>query len=49
MVWVNMGMHHLTRAEDLPVMPMLWHSFRLRPFNFFDRNPVVDLQSKFAK
>lgn len=48
-VWVNLGMHHLTRAEDVPVMPMLWHSFRLRPFNFFDRNPAVDLRSKFAK
>ncbi len=48
-VWVNLGMHHLTRAEDLPVMPILWHSFRLRPFNFFDRNPAVDLQSKFSK
>ena len=43
-VWVNIGMHHLTRAEDLPVMPTIWHSFRLRPFNFFDRNPAIDLR-----
>jgi primary-amine oxidase len=42
-VWVNIGMHHLTRAEDVPVMPTIWHSFRLRPFNFFDRNPALDL------
>jgi primary-amine oxidase len=42
-VWVNVGMHHLTRAEDVPVMPTVWHSFRLRPFNFFDRNPALDL------
>jgi primary-amine oxidase len=42
-MWVNLGMHHLTRAEDLPVMPMVWHSFRLRPHNFFDRNPAIDL------
>ena len=42
-VWINLGMHHLTRAEDLPVMPMIWHSFRLRPHNFFDRNPAIDL------
>ncbi|MEZ5821946.1 MAG: tyramine oxidase [Xanthobacteraceae bacterium] len=48
-VWLNIGMHHLTRAEDLPVMPMVWHSFRLRPFNFFDRNPAVDLRTDFAK
>ncbi len=47
-VWVNMGMQHLTRAEDIPVMPTVWHSFKLRPFNFFDRNPAVDLRTEFA-
>jgi primary-amine oxidase len=44
-IWVNLGMHHLTRAEDLPVMPMVWHSFKLRPHNFFDRNPAIDLRN----
>jgi primary-amine oxidase len=43
-VWVNIGMHHLTRAEDLPVMPTIWHSFKLRPHNFFNRNPAIDLR-----
>jgi Cu2+-containing amine oxidase len=37
-VWANISLHHLVRTEDLPVMPTLWHSFKLRPFNFFDRN-----------
>jgi primary-amine oxidase len=45
-VWVNLGMHHLTRAEDLPVMPSIWHSFRLRPHNFFNRNPAIDLRNE---
>ncbi len=45
-VWVNLGMHHLTRAEDLPVMPTIWHSFKLRPHNFFDRNPAIDLRAE---
>jgi primary-amine oxidase len=45
-LWVNLGMHHLTRAEDQPVMPTVWHSFKLRPLNFFDRNPSVDLRSQ---
>ena len=44
-MWINLGMHHLTRAEDLPVMPTIWHSFKLRPHNFFDRNPAIDLRS----
>jgi primary-amine oxidase len=43
-VWVNIGMHHLTRAEDQPVMPTVWHSFKLRPMNFFNRNPALDLR-----
>ncbi len=46
-VWVNIGMHHLTRAEDLPVMPTIWHSFKLRPHNFFNRNPAIDLREGF--
>lgn len=48
-VWLNIGMHHLTRAEDIPVMPTVWHSFRIRPFNFLDRNPALDLRTEFAK
>ena len=42
-VWYTIGMHHLVRGEDWPVMPVLWRSFELRPFDFFDRNPALDL------
>ncbi len=42
-LWHSIGMQHLVRAEDWPVMPVLWHSFELRPFDFFDRNPALDL------
>jgi primary-amine oxidase len=42
-LWYTMGMHHMVRAEDWPVMPVLWHSFEIRPFDFFDRNPALDL------
>ena len=45
-VWINIGMHHPTRAEDLPVMPTMWQSFKLRPQNFFDRNPAIDLRAE---
>jgi primary-amine oxidase len=41
--WYTMGFHHLPRAEDWPVMPVMWHDFVIRPFDFFPRNPVMTL------
>lgn len=45
-LWHTFGMHHVVRAEDWPVMPVMWHSFELRPFDFFDRNPAMDLPKR---
>ena len=28
--------------------PTMWQSFRLRPHNFFDRNPAIDLRAEPA-
>ncbi|MGR9053662.1 MAG: copper amine oxidase, partial [Gammaproteobacteria bacterium] len=41
-VWHTVGLHHLTRSEDIPVMNLNWTGFRLLPLNFFDRNPALD-------
>jgi len=41
--WYTMGFHHVPREEDWPVMPMMWHEFTIRPFDFFAQNPVLDL------
>lgn len=45
-LWYTFGMHHVVRAEEWPVMPVLWHEFALRPFDFLDRNPTLDAGSK---
>lgn len=42
-VWYTMGLHHIPRAEDFPVMPTHWLGFELRPNNFFAHNPAIDL------
>jgi primary-amine oxidase len=42
-LWYVFGIHHLTRPEDWPVMPVDKVSFWLKPFGFFDRNPALDV------
>jgi primary-amine oxidase len=41
--WYTLGFHHMPRAEDWPVMPVMWHEFVIRPFHFFPQNPVLTL------
>jgi len=44
-LWYVFGLHHITRPEDWPVMPVDTVSFWLKPVGFFDRNPALDLPS----
>ncbi|MEM9006275.1 MAG: hypothetical protein AAGE59_22445 [Cyanobacteria bacterium P01_F01_bin.86] len=44
-VWYTLGLHHVVRAEDWPVLPTEWHEFEVRPFDFFDRNPALEIAS----
>ena len=42
-VWVQFGMNHITRIEDFPVMPCEHMRVSLKPVNFFDKNPALDV------
>jgi primary-amine oxidase len=42
-LWHVFGLHHITRPEDWPVMPVDRASFWLKPWGFFDRNPALDV------
>ncbi len=41
-LWYVFGIHHITRVEDWPMMPVDIISFWLKPFGFFDANPSLD-------
>lgn len=42
-LWYVFGIHHITRPEDWPVMPVDTVSFWMKPVGFFDRNPALDV------
>lgn len=42
-VWATVGFTHIPRVEDFPVMPVEIHNIELVPFNFYDKNPALDI------
>lgn len=42
-VWYTLGMTHIPRPEEFPIMPSARTGFRLVPKGFFDRNPALDV------
>lgn len=47
-MWYTVGIHHITRQEDGPVMPSLTMGFDLMPENFFTDNPAMALAPDFS-
>ena len=43
-VWPTIGMTHVPRPEDYPVMPSESIGFKVIPHGFFDRNPALDTE-----
>lgn len=42
-LWYVVGVNHIVRPEDWPVLPCHRAGFMLRPWGFFDRSPALDV------
>jgi primary-amine oxidase len=42
-VWYTMGITHIPRPEEWPVMPVTHIGFKMIPAGFFTRNPALDV------
>ena len=42
-VWYTMGITHIPRPEEWPIMPVTHVGFKLIPGGFFSRNPALDV------
>ena len=42
-LWHTVGVLHLPRPEDFPIMPVEYTGFMLKPVGFFERNPTLSL------
>lgn len=46
--WYTLGVNHVTRPEDWPILPVQVYSFKLQPANFFDESPAIDVPPQHA-
>jgi len=47
-LWHTFGLVHFPAPEDFPIMPAEPMTLLLRPRNFFDRNPALDVPPSFC-
>lgn len=42
-LWHNFGISHITSPENYPIMNVETVGFWLKPYNFFNENPAIDV------
>ena len=47
-LWHTFGVTHIPAPEDFPVMPVEPITLLLRPRNFFENSPVLDVPPSYA-
>lgn len=47
-LWYTLGVNHVTRPEDWPVLPVQIANVRLMPTGFFEENPAIDVPPQHA-
>jgi len=47
-LWYTLGVNHVDRPEDWPILPAHLASFKMEPASFFDENPAIDVPPEHA-
>ncbi len=47
-LWYTLGVNHVTRPEDWPILPVQVYGFKLQPSNFFEESPAMDVPPEHA-
>lgn len=47
-LWYTVTFNHVPRSEDWPVTPRITKSFAIMPFNFFDKNPAINMPNNWS-